>query len=82
MVGLLVFVALVVLVGWAIYKWNHQEVLISCNWCSKNVIVWRKTARGYLNHPELKFYCSGRCQRADEASEGVKEKRFRIIDHE
>ena len=75
-IGVLILIIIV-----AIYKWNHASVYGTCDWCGKEIPMYRKTWRWYYE-TGTKMYCSGRFERADESSKGVKEKRYRIINHE
>ena len=73
--------SILLLVVAAKYKWDHSTCYVSCSWCGKGIHMYRMTYNSYLKMGEG-VYCSGRCRRTDESSEGVKEKRYRIIDHE
>jgi len=74
-------ISIIVILFWAVWVWNYAIVYLECYWCGKLQSMFRKDYRWYIR-TGVDFYCSGHCKRADEASQGVKEKRYRIIDHE
>lgn len=76
-----IWIVILIVVAIIIYRANYSIVSDRCDWCSEPISMRKKDWRWYYRNG-VKMYCSGRCKRADESSEGVKEKRYRIIDHE
>ena len=66
LVGLLIIAVIIKLK----YDYDHAIIYTSCFWCGKNIDMFRKTYKWYLKKG-IKIYCAGRCERADEASQGV-----------
>ena len=63
------------------YNFDTEMVSVKCDWCGGYFAMMRAEYLLRLRN-QAGAYCSGRCERADESSRGVKEKRYRIIDHE
>lgn len=63
------------------FFYDQSKILVQCDWCGKT--IWCYRGEYYRNRRRgWSMYCSGRCRRAEESSRGVKEKRYRIIEHE
>jgi hypothetical protein len=62
-------------------KWWWGTKIDYCDWCGKpshiSVSNYYKYGRGKINREPL--FCSLKCMRSFESSEGVKEKRIRLI---
>jgi len=79
----IVIVIAILIIAWIIYVKleERKSTLWKCAWCGNEFITFVFRVKSSIKY-RTKLYCSGRCQRADEASSGVKEKRIRWIDHE
>lgn len=69
---------LAIVIAILVYRWNHSTIYASCDWCNNEMVMYRKTWNWYLR-TGTSMYCSGKCRREDEASLGVKEQRYRVL---
>lgn len=64
---ILIIALLILLITWLIKRDTY--IYISCWWCGNTFAIKR---RDY--NKNKRYYCSGRCIRAEEASRGIKNK--------
>lgn len=81
LVGLVVLATLII-IAYAIIKSiidsNNRIITTRCDWCGKEIQMRYKDFKWHIKNIGH-IYCCGKCKREDEASQGVKEKRYRIF---
>jgi len=81
--GIIIFIVVIIIISWIIKvkREEREYILWKCDWCGEEYQTIYLNVKNSIKYRK-NIYCCGRCERADEASAGVKEKRIRWIDHE